>query len=187
MDFLTIIIIAIGLSMDSFAVSIANGLNLTDLNLKKSIIIASSLAIFQGGMPLLGWLCGIGVEEYIREIDHWTAFVLLSIIGSKMLYEAITDNEEEEKIKTLKISSLIAQSIATSIDAFAVGISFAFLNSSISLPVIMITLVTFLFSMIGLRIGKSVGSKLGKPVEFFGGLVLIAIGIKILIEHLYFQ
>jgi putative Mn2+ efflux pump MntP len=186
MDFLTIIIIAVGLSMDSFAVSIANGISIKDLNIKKSILIASSLAIFQGGMPLLGWLCGIGVEEYIREIDHWTAFILLSIIGSKMLYEAITDSEEE-KIKTLKLSSLIAQSIATSIDAFAVGISFAFLNSPISFPVIMITLVTFLFSIIGLKIGKTMGSKLGKSVEFFGGLVLIAIGIKILIEHLYFQ
>lgn len=186
MDFLTIILIAIGLSMDSFAVSIANGLSINNLNLKKSILIASSLAIFQAVMPLLGWFCGIGIEKYIREIDHWTAFILLSIIGTKMLYEAITNNDEE-KIKELKLSSLITQSIATSIDAFAVGISFAFLNSSITFPILIIGIVTFAFSMLGLKIGKSVGNKLGKSVEFLGGLVLIGIGIKILIEHLYFQ
>jgi len=186
MDFLTILLIAVGLSMDSFAVSIANGLSLKNLNVKKSILIASSLAIFQAGMPLLGWLAGIGVEKYIREIDHWTAFLLLSIIGVKMLYEAIADNNEE-KIKELKLSSLIAQSIATSIDAFAVGISFAFLNSSIAFPVIIIGVVTFGFSLLGLKIGKLFGNKLGKSVEFFGGIVLIGIGVKILIEHLYFQ
>lgn len=186
MDFITVLIIAVGLSMDSFAVSIANGITLKNLDLKKSILIASSLATFQGGMPLLGWLAGIGVEKYIREIDHWTAFLLLSIIGAKMLYEAIVDNEEE-KIKELKISSLIAQSIATSIDAFAVGISFAFLNSPIAFPVITIGIVTFAFSMLGLKIGKLFGNKLGKSIEFFGGIVLIGIGVKILIEHLYFQ
>lgn len=186
MDFLTILLIAIGLSMDSFAVSIANGLSLNNLSAKKSILIASSLAIFQAGMPLLGWLAGIGVEKYIREIDHWTAFLLLSIIGAKMLYEAINDNDEE-KIKELKFSSLIAQSIATSIDAFAVGISFAFLNTSIMFPVFMIGIVTFGFSLLGLKIGKLFGNKLGKSVEFLGGIVLIGIGVKILIEHLYFQ
>lgn len=186
MDLITVLIIAVGLSMDSFAVSIANGIALKDLTLKKSIFIASSLAIFQAGMPLLGWSAGIGVEKYIREIDHWTAFLLLSIIGTKMLYEAIVDSEEE-KIKELKLSSLIAQSIATSIDAFAVGISFAFLNSPITFPVVTIGIVTFAFSMLGLKIGKVCGNKLGKGVEFFGGIVLIGIGIKILIEHLYFQ
>jgi putative Mn2+ efflux pump MntP len=102
------------------------------------------------------------------------------------MYEAISD-KDEEKIKELKLSSLIAQSIATSIDAFAIGISFAFLNSSIALPIVIIGVVTFVFSMLGLKIGKSVGDKWGKSVEFFGGLVLIGIGIKILIEHLYFQ
>lgn len=187
MDLITVLIIAVGLSMDSFAVSIANGIALKNITIKESIIIASSLAIFQAGMPLLGWLAGIGVEKYIKEIDHWTAFLLLSIIGAKMLYEAIVDDDKEEKIKELKLSSLIAQSIATSIDAFAVGISFAFLNSPIAFPVITIGIVTFAFSMLGLKIGEVFGNKLGKSVEFFGGIVLIAIGIKILIEHLYFQ
>lgn len=186
MDLITVLIIAIGLSMDSFAVSIANGIALKNLSIKESIIIASSLAIFQAGMPLLGWLAGIGFEKYIKEIDHWTAFLLLTIIGAKMLYEAIVDSDHE-KIKELKLSSLIAQSIATSIDAFAVGISFAFLNSPITFPVITIGVVTFAFSMLGLKIGKICGSKLGKGVEFFGGIVLIGIGIKILIEHIYFQ
>lgn len=186
MDLLTILLIAIGLSMDSFAVSIANGLSLQNLDLKKTILIASSLAFFQAIMPLLGWLAGIGVEKYIREIDHWTAFLLLSIIGSKMLYEAIVDSDDE-KVKELKLTSLLAQSIATSIDAFAVGISFAFLNTSITFPVLIIGIVTFGFSLLGLKIGKIFGDKLGKSVEFFGGIVLIGIGVKILIEHIYFQ
>ncbi len=185
MDIISIILIAIGLSMDSLAVSISNGLTLKNLKLSKSLLIAFSLAFFQAIMPLLGWFVGNGIEEYIQEIDHWVAFVLLTFIGGKMLYEAFQKNEviEHGQLSTL---TLLGQSIATSIDAFAIGISFAVLDYSITLPIIIIGLVTFVFSMIGLHLGKLFGKKLGKSVEILGGLVLIGIGVKILIEHLYF-
>ena len=171
--------------MDSFAVSISNGLTIKNISLSRSLIIAFSLAFFQALMPLLGWLAGNGIEAYIQQIDHWVAFILLTFIGGKMLYEGFQKEEEKEDFKLSNIT-LIGQSIATSIDAFAVGISFAVLDYEITLPVIIIGLVTFIFSILGLSLGKLFGKKLGKSVEIFGGLVLIAIGLRILIEHLYF-
>ena len=185
MDTLSIILIAIGLSMDSFAVSVTNGLTIRDLNVKRVLLISFSLAIFQAVMPLIGWFAGIGIEQYITEFDHWIAFVLLSFIGIKMIYEGLQKNDKE-KDSELKILTLIGQSFATSIDAFAVGISFAFLNISIITPVFIIGFVTFIFSLIGLYLGKYFGKKIGKSVEVFGGIVLLGIGFKILIEHLYF-
>jgi len=186
MDIITIILIAVGLSMDSFAVSVTNGLTINDLNVRKILTISFSLAFFQSLFPLLGWLAGIGIEKYIREFDHWIAFLLLLFIGGKMIYEGFQKNGIKEKSE-LKILTLIGQSIATSIDAFAVGISFAFLNLSITTPVLLIGIVTFIASIIGLHIGKYLGKKIGKSVEIFGGIVLIGIGVKILVEHLYFQ
>ena len=185
MGIITIILIAVGLSMDSFAVSVTNGLTIKDLNVRKILTISFSLAFFQSIFPLLGWLAGIGIEKYIREFDHWIAFLLLLFIGGKMIYEGFQKNGIEEKSE-LKTLTLIGQSIATSIDAFAVGISFAFLNLSITTPVLLIGIVTFIASIIGLHIGKYLGKKIGKSVEIFGGIVLIGIGVKILIEHLYF-
>ena len=186
MNIISIVIIAVGLSMDSFAVSIANGLSIRELNLKKILIITSSLAIFQALMPLLGWFIGTGYKKYIIVIDHWIAFLLLSFIGLKMIYEGVKKNNNSEKSE-LKIPILIGQSFATSIDAFAVGISFAFLNLSITKPVLIIGVITLIISFIGLSLGKFLGIKFGKFAEIFGGLVLIGIGIKVLIEHLYFQ
>jgi len=184
MGTLSIVLIAIGLSMDSFAVSITNGLTIRDLNAKRVLLISFSLAFFQALMPLIGWLAGIGIEQYIIEIDHWIAFILLLLIGTKMVYEGIK-KKEIVKDSELKIVKLIGQSFATSIDAFAVGISFAFLNLSIISPVIIIGVITFGFSLLGLQLGKYFGKRMGKSVGIFGGLVLIGIGIKILIEHIY--
>ncbi len=184
MDIFSIILIAIGLSMDSFAVSIANGLCIKNLNAKRVLLISFSLAIFQAVMPLIGWFAGIGIEKYIQEIDHWVAFVLLGFIGVKMIYEG-SMKSETPKDSELKILTLIGQSIATSIDAFVVGISFALLNLSIITPVFIIGFVTFAFSLLGLQLGKYFGKKIGKSVEVFGGIVLVGIGLKILIEHLY--
>ncbi|NOX48329.1 MAG: manganese efflux pump [Chlorobi bacterium] len=185
MDTLSIILVAIGLSMDSFAVSVTNGLTIRDLNAKRVLLISFSLAVFQAVMPLIGWFAGIGIEQYITEFDHWIAFVLLSFIGIKMIYEGLQKNGKE-KDSELKILTLIGQSFATSIDAFAVGISFAFLDISIITPVFIIGIITFLFSLTGLQLGKYFGKKIGKSVEVFGGVVLLGIGFKILIEHLYF-
>lgn len=186
MDTFSIVLIAFALSMDSFAVSVANGLTIKKLNLKKILIIASALAFFQALMPLLGWLLGIGVNDYIKEFDHWIAFVLLSFIGGKMIYEGLTKNENEKETE-LKILTLFSQSIATSIDALAVGISFACLNLSITTPVAIIGVVTFGVALTGLYLGKFFGKKLGKSVEVIGGIVLIGIGLKILVEHLFFS
>jgi putative Mn2+ efflux pump MntP len=185
MGILSIILIAIGLSMDSFAVSITNGLTIKGLNVKKILTISFSLAIFQAIMPLIGWFAGVEIEKYIKEFDHWIAFILLSFIGVKMIYDGLK-KKEEVKNEDLKMLTLIGQSFATSIDAFVVGISFALLNMQIVTPIVIIGLITFVFSLAGLQLGKYIGKKRGKSVEVFGGIVLFGIGIKILIEHLYF-
>jgi putative Mn2+ efflux pump MntP len=182
-DVFSIILIAVGLSMDSFAVAISNGLTIINLDKKKSLIIAVSLAVFQAVMPFIGWFAGLKVEKYIEEFDHWIAFGLLLFIGLKMIVEAFYENEDNKS--ELNFLRLIAQSIATSIDALAVGISFAILKMEILIPVFIIGVVTFIFSLLGLQLGKFLGKKFGKYVEIFGGLVLIGIGVKILFEHLY--
>ncbi len=171
--------------MDSFAVSISNGLTIEELSLKRILFIAFSFALFQALMPLIGWFTGIGIEKYIRKIDHWIAFILLLAIGAKMIYEGLSKNATKNDSE-LNILSIIGQSIATSIDAFIIGISFAILDLSIIKPVIIIGFITFLFSFAGLELGKYFGKKIGKTVEIFGGIVLIGIGLKILFEHLYF-
>ena len=186
MDTLSIILIAVGLSMDSFAVSITNGLTITNLTLNKVLTIAFSLSIFQATMPLLGWIAGGSVEKFIKQFDHWIAFFLLLFIGGKMIYDGISEKTEDSQEYDLKFSTLITQSIATSIDAFAVGISFAVLNLQITTPILIIGLVTFIASIMGLLLGKKFGDRLGESAEIIGGLGLIAIGSKILIEHIYF-
>jgi len=184
MNITLIIILAIGLSIDSFAVSVANGLTIKNLVLRNKLIIAFSFAIFQALMPVLGWYAGIGISEYIKEFDHWVAFLLLAFIGSKMIYESFYSNENERNTE-LKFSIIITQSFATSIDAFAVGISFALLDFPILASVFIIGIITFIASIIGLQLGKFLGKRVGKYIEIIGGIVLISIGFKILIEHLY--
>ncbi|MCH4896476.1 manganese efflux pump [Marinilabiliaceae bacterium JC040] len=187
MDSFAILLLAIGLSMDSFAVAIADGMVMKDLKHKQMLLISFSLAIFQGGLPILGWIAGKTIDVYVKEIDHWIAFVLLSFIGGKMLYESFQNKSEVQKEKRFSYSLIITQSIATSIDAFAVGISFAFIYSSLVLPSIVISLVTFSFAYIGIRLGSKCEKYLGNFVEKLGGIILILLGTKILIEHLYFQ
>jgi len=184
MDTTTIILIAIGLSMDSFAVSIANGLILKKIYARQYILIPVSFAIFQALMPLAGWYIGIGIEKYIKEIDHWLAFGLLSIIGTKMIYEGAKKDKRNSGTGEIRFHVVIAQSIATSIDAFIVGVSIALLNFEIIKPVIIIGATTLIFSFTGLQLGKYFGKIVGKKIEILGGFVLIGIGLKILIEHL---
>lgn len=185
MEITTIILIAIGLSMDSFAISITNGFTIRELKISKVLTIALSLAIFQAIMPVIGWLTGIGLKKYIMAADHWIAFVLLTIIGLKMIYEG-TKKKKGNQGTELKILTLVGQSIATSIDALVVGISFAFVNISIFTPILIIGLTTFIISMAGLYLGKLYSSKVDKKIEIIGGLILIGIGVKILIEHLQY-
>lgn len=187
MDIITILIIATGLAMDAFAVSISSGLTIKRLRIRHALLIASFFGIFQGVMPLLGWVAGIGLSDYIASIDHWLAFILLTVIGVKMIYEATRLDEASEEKDPLKIYVLFILAIATSIDALAVGLSFAFLNVTVVYPAIVIGVVTFAFSLFGVFIGKRFGHFFEGRIEVAGGLILIAIGVKILVEHLFFQ
>ncbi len=189
MNFFSILVVAVGLSMDSFAVSIANGLCQRKITSKQLITITSFFAVFQALMPLLGWFLGSSLDKYVNEFDHWVAFILLGFIGGKMIYEGLLPKKEECSCveehcrKELTLFAIVCQAFATSIDALAVGISFAVLDQEIVRPVLIIGIVTFFFAWLGLKLGKILGQKFENYVEIFGGLVLIGIGVKILIEH----
>lgn len=185
-EILTILLIAFSLSFDSFAVSVTSGLSLCRKHLKFSdaFKIAITLAVFQALMPLIGWLLGSTVKDFIQEADHWIALALLSFLGVRMIIEG-TKPIGEKKIKNpTQWKVLITMAIATSIDALAVGISFAFLYESIVLPVIIIGIITFLVSLAGIYMGKNAGKKIASKAEILGGVILIAIGLKIFIEHI---
>jgi putative Mn2+ efflux pump MntP len=184
MDYITIVFIAIGLSMDSFAVSITNGLTIKNLKFGKAVEIALYLGIVQAVMPIIGWLLGFSFKSAIQNVDHWIAFSLLTIIGIKMIYDSFK-SEERVIINDLRKTELIGMGIATSIDALAVGISLGIISSKILISSVIIGLITFFFSMVGLRLGKFFKEGYSKIVEIFGGIILIIIGIKILIEHLF--
>ena len=184
MNLLSILLIAVGLAMDAFAVSITCGLTLKNLKVKHAFTIALSFGFFQGVMPIIGWLAGVGFRDFISTIDHWIAFGLLVVIGGKMVYES-SKLEFSEKNRELSWAFLLLLSIATSIDAFAVGLSFSFLKVEIITPSCIIGVVTFILSMVGVVIGKKVGPFFEKKIEAFGGIILIFIGFKILLTHLY--
>ena len=184
MDIISIIFIAFGLAMDAFAVSITSGLTIKSLKINNALKIAVFFGLFQAIMPLIGWLAGLSFRDFISGVDHWIAFGLLSIIGCKMIYESSKMDLNEKKIDPLNIYVLFILSIATSIDALAVGLSLSFLNVSIALPAIIIGIVTFLLSIFGVYFGNRFGHYFERKIEIIGGLILIGIGIKILIEHL---
>jgi len=186
MDFITILLLAIGLSFDSFAVSISSGVAKTQIRFMAATRIAFSLAFFQAFLPLLGWLIGKQFTKYVESTDHWIAFTLLSLLGLKMIYESFKKDGQKTSFNPLDTLTLLGMSLATSIDAFIVGISFGFLQINIWLCLIVIGAVTFFISMLGILFGKRTGEWLGKWAEIAGGLILIGIGTKILIQHLYF-
>lgn len=185
MDFLTLIGIAIGLSMDALAVSVANGFMIKQLRIRHAFRIAFFFGLFQALMPLIGWAAGITFSQYIKTFDHWIAFGLLILVGGRMIWESVSSSHKEEAVKNcLHFPTLLMLSIATSIDALAVGVSFAFLDITIWLPILVIGLITFVICFIGVNIGSRLGPVFGNKLGIIGGLVLIGIGIKILIEHL---
>ncbi len=184
MSWPTIFLIALALAMDAFAVSITSGVTIKQLRIKHAFTIAAWFGMFQAIMPLLGWLGGVKLSRFITGFDHWIAFALLFFIGSKMIYESYKIEKIETRTNPLDIYVLFILSLATSIDALATGISFAFLNVSIIAPVLTIGIVTFLLSFLGVWIGKKAGHFFEKKMEIAGGLILIAIGLKILISHL---
>jgi putative Mn2+ efflux pump MntP len=181
---ITIIFIALGLAMDAFAVSITSGIAIKNLKINNALKIALFFGFFQAFMPVIGWLAGLSLRDFISNIDHWIAFGLLSLIGGKMIYESLQMESREKKSNPLNIYLLLILSIATSIDALAVGISFSFLDLSIALPVMVIGTITFGLSFLGVFIGNKSGHFFEGKIEIIGGVILIGIGIKILLEHL---
>lgn len=183
MTILEILLIAIGLAMDAFAVSICKGLSMKKMNWKKALIVGIYFGIFQALMPIIGYFLGSTFEDLVTHIDHWIAFVLLVAIGGNMLKEAFANNSENCNDNVdFKTMSILA--IATSIDALAVGITFAFLQANIWVSATIIGIVTFIISIIGVKIGNRFGNKYERKAETVGGFILIFMGIKILLEHL---
>ena len=178
-------IIAVALSMDAFAVSICKGLSVQRLEKKHALSVGLWFGGFQSFMPLIGWLLGVSFQSLITSIDHWIAFALLGIIGINMVREAL-GGEEEACSNSFAVREMLTLAIATSIDALAVGVTFAFLQVDIVPAVTFIGITTFFLSMVGIKIGNLFGARYKKKAELFGGVVLIAMGVKILLEHLGF-
>lgn len=186
MGFLEICLLGVGLSMDAFAVAICKGLNMKKINYWQGILIALFFGFFQFLMPVLGFYLGSQFEQYIQNFDHWIIFGLLLILGVKMIIEALKKEDdliENEKTKNF-ILELFILSIATSLDALAVGITFAFLQVKVFLASLIIGIITFAFSFGGVVIGNFFGEKFKKPAEIIGGIILILIGVKVLLQHL---
>ena len=183
MGIIELIILSVGLAMDAFAVAICKGLSMAKMSWKKACIIGGYFGIFQAGMPLVGYLLGVNFQDKITNIDHWIAFILLGIIGLNMIKESIS-KECEKQDDSIKFKDMLILAVATSIDALAVGITFAFLNVNVWIAISFIGIITFIISMIGVKIGNVFGDKYEKKAEFIGGIILILLGIKILLEHL---
>jgi putative Mn2+ efflux pump MntP len=184
MSWITILGLAVGLAMDALAVAIGTGLVLGRPTRGQTLRLAFHFGLFQFLMPIAGWLAGRTVEAYIREVDHWLAFGLLAFVGGKMLWEAREGGADVRPDDPTRGWMLLVLSVATSIDALAVGLSMAFLEVSIWLPSVVIGLVAFAFTGVGALLGSRIGRTLGPWPEVVGGLVLLGIGVKILVEHL---
>lgn len=184
MGFAELLLIAIGLSMDAFAVSIGKGLSVQRIKLRHSLSVGVWFGGFQALMPIAGYFLGVSFASMVENIDHWIAFVLLGLIGFNMIREALHSDECEEHNPDFSIRSMFVLAVATSIDALAIGISFAFLQVKIWSAASIIGITTFILSIVGLRIGNIFGCRYKSKAEIVGGAVLIIIGTKILIEHL---
>lgn len=182
MGLLELVLIAVGLAMDAFAVSVCKGLSMSKMEWKKAVIIGLYFGGFQALMPLIGYVLGVGFEDKIKSLDHWIAFILLVFIGINMIKEAFETKEESND--KIDFKTMIILAIATSIDALAVGVTFAFLNVNIMLAISLIGIITFIISMIGVKIGNVFGDKYETKAELAGGFILIFLGTKILLEHL---
>ena len=186
MSLIELFLIAVGLSMDAFAVSICKGLAMEKCTLKKAGIVGAYFGIFQAGMPVIGYILGVQFKNIIVSVDHWIAFVLLGIIGVNMVRESRKVECEtcKEKDDSLDVKTMVGLAVATSIDALAVGVTFAFLQVHIVPAVSFISVITFCISAAGVKIGNTFGSRYKEKAELCGGLILILMGVKILLEHL---
>jgi putative Mn2+ efflux pump MntP len=187
MGLLEIILIAIGLSMDAFAVSVSLGLSVKKLKWREMIIPGVYFGFFQALMPAIGYFVGIYFVTKIQNLDHWIAFVLLGFIGGKMIKDSLSkENDKNMSAQSFRVINLLILALATSIDALAIGITFALFNVSIIRTVLIIGIITLVISMCGVKIGNIFGTRFKSKAELGGGLVLIIIGIKIVIEHMFF-
>lgn len=184
LDTATILLIAFGLAMDALAVSLSTGLALGCPTSRNAATIGGAFGLFQAAMPVIGWSAGSAFKSLIAGLDHWVAFGLLSLIGCKMVFEAVRPEHERQPLNPLDPHVLLVLSLATSIDALAVGLSFAMLDGSIVTPALIIGVITFSLSFFGVLAGAKVGKLMGRRVEVLGGLILLGIGIRILVEHL---
>lgn len=187
MTFWEILLLAIGVSMDAFAVSIGKGLSVKHVNLRQVLSVGLWFGGFQALMPVIGYYLGISFADLVEKVDHWIAFGLLALIGINMIREAVKKGEDKPSDASFAFRTMLLLAIATSIDALALGVSFAFLKTPLWPTVFIIGITTFIFSALGLLIGKRVGGHFHKSAEIFGGLILVALGLKILIEHLFLQ
>ena len=187
MSFIEIVLLAVGLSMDSLAVSVTGGALIQNYRHHHMLKIGCVMGVFQAGMTIAGYLAGMSFKKYITAFDHWIAFLLLLYLGGKMIHESTQEQEEDCKTNPLCYKTLCGLGIATSIDALAVGLSLACIESAIALEALTIGIVTFLFSAFGVYFGNYFGRKIDLKLDLIGGLILIGIGTKILIEHLYFN
>lgn len=183
MGVLEIVLVSVGLAMDSFAVSICKGLSMKNFDIKNGLIIGLYFGLFQGLMPLIGYLLGSSFEIYITSIDHWIAFGLLTVIGLNMIKESFSKDGESFNDK-VDFKTMFPFAIATSIDALAVGITFAFLRVNIVMAFLLIGIITFILSFVGVKLGNKFGNKYEKKAQIVGGIILVLIGIKILLDHL---
>jgi len=187
MGIVELALIGVGLSMDAFAASVCKGLSMKKVDVRYGLVLAVFFGGFQALMPLLGWLLGSRFQQYITSIDHWIAFALLLVLGVKMIIDAVREEDEavcQSDRMEMNLKEIVMLAVATSIDALAVGITFAFLKVKILPSVSLIGCITFGFSIGGVFIGNVFGSRFKKPAAVAGGLILIGIGTKILLEHL---
>ena len=185
MDLLTPALIGIGLSMDCFAVSLAIGTTTRTRLIYAAAVIALCFGAFQAGMTAIGWLAGVSLIGFISAYDHWISFILLAIVGGKMIWEGVQGSDDETHIEVIRIVPVIVLSLATSIDALAVGVSFGVLQTEILLPALIIGIVCFGISFAGVMLGERLEKLLGNRMEIFGGVILILIGLRILTEYMF--
>lgn len=187
MGFVELFLIGVGLSMDAFAVAVCKGLGMKRLDVRQALVIGLYFGGFQALMPFLGWLLGAQFQRFVAPVDHWIVFILLAFVGGKMIWEAVHDDGAEEEASArpgIDHREMLMLAVATSIDAFAVGITFAFLEVAIGPAVAVIGLTTFALSVLGVWVGHQFGSRFEKPATVAGGVVLILIGLRVLLEHL---
>lgn len=182
-----IVLVAVALAMDAFAVSLTSGMTIPKVKIQHALKIGLTFGLFQGFMPVIGYVGGALFSKQIEQVDHWIAFVLLAIIGAKMIYESFQNDDDESPKDPLKWSVLIPLAVATSIDALAVGVTFSLFQVTLITGVVTIGVITFGISTAGVLMGHRFGHKIGERAELIGGAVLVLIGIKILVEHLFFS